>query len=822
MKEGVCVQSGFGTNNWYNNECQRDSYDRCKCSSNKDCLNLFTCQSGSCRDATKQFICERKGGKWGQSDKQCTCPTGWWYDWDGCVQACASNSQTRHTNGRCKCDKQGNKCQSQHGQHCINNQCMVPTKKWLCEKNSGAFNAPIKRKSNLQQKATQYYAYPMKGGSGGLTAGPQITEDQAMASAHYCRENVAKLIGCSSKFVSINPSDGNCMCVNEAKKTTAYKSRPVVKNEGKHLLTYRGSVLECENKCDITSGCNSFARCKSGDCWMKNKDLRSIDTEASTSSTHNLNTRKCKTHYKSEEEDTWEFQTTDKGCACLPGWWLSNEGICYQQCSNNNQQRNEDGECICNKGGHNDKCHSSFECVNNGCVNKKHTVCIEAKLKSFGKLDIAPGFSGPADLCDTCYDYIGPNPQTPGDGKCYGDRKGHHVNGNQNCNNYKNGGNCNAGWYRDVCKRMCNHCQPKKFKACAICDPCRDYIGPDANTPGDGKCFGDRKGHATNGGNHCTGYKNNGWCHGDGGTQKWVRSVCPRTCGLCKSAASASADFDSLAVNLDENGNYEKPCCGDYSQCCSGIVSGGVASQSTTLNNDVNNYGAQKARDGNADSMTHSEDKKHDIDPWWKLKFDSPKKIEYVSMRTRIDCCGERLNGAQVEVLTADNNWVKCGRPVSGAQNGKVYTKDCPKNLRVMEVRITKLGKNVILTLVNVEVGGKPDQNEQTKCKAKRLKNQVSKVCKKAICLEEVELFQHYKFQGWKASFPKGTYDNAAAQKRGMVNDDASSIKVPSGCRAVLWQHNPGGGWRKEIGPGEWGGHQFPDNDVSSIQVYDE
>jgi len=72
---------------------------------------------------------------------------------------------------------------------------MVPTKKWLCEKNSGAFNAPIKRKSNLQQKATQYYAYPMKGGSGGLTAGPQITEDKAMASAHYCRETVAKLIG---------------------------------------------------------------------------------------------------------------------------------------------------------------------------------------------------------------------------------------------------------------------------------------------------------------------------------------------------------------------------------------------------------------------------------------------------------------------------------------------------------------------------------------------------------------------------------------------------------------------------------------------------
>merc|ERR1711865_1336450 len=103
------------------------------------------------------------------------------------------------------------------------------------------------------------------------------------------------------------------------------------------------------------------------------------------------------------------------------------------------------------------------------------------------------------------------------------------------------------------------------------CDTCFDYIGPNPQTPGNGKCNGDRKGHATNGGDHCTGYKNNGWCHGDGGTQKWVQSVCPRTCGVCKSAASALADFDSFAINLDENGNYKKPCCGTYLQCCSSV-----------------------------------------------------------------------------------------------------------------------------------------------------------------------------------------------------------------------------------------------------------
>merc|ERR1712166_862018 len=491
-------------------------------------------------------------------------------------------SQSRYSDGRCKCDGNGNNCMSKHGQHCINQRCVIPTKKWLCEKNSGVFNKPIKRKSNMQQKATKYYAYPMNGGrgggGGGMTAGPKISEDEAMASAPYCLDNVAKLNGCSTKFVSINPANGNCMCINEAKKTT-------------------------------------------GDSYM------------------------------------WEFQTTNHGCTCPAGWWAS-EGICYQTCANNHQQhgvpkhmhlikenveckdvseinlgdkdtlqecsdacqntddckyfsygrsskrcfyekttsrdcspgtyesdtefdfyelsRTGDGRCICNKGGDNDKCDSNFECVYNACVDKKFTVCIEAKLKSdLTSLDVGPGFSGAADLCDTCFDYIGPNPQTPGNGKCNGDRKGHATNGGNHCTGYKNNGWCHGDggtqkWVQSVCKRMCNRCQPKKFKACAICDPCHDTVGPDANTPGDAKCYGDRKGHATNAGNHCTGYKNNGWCH-HGDAQKWVRSVCPRTCGVCKSAASALADFDSFAINLDENGNYKKPCCGTYSQCCSSV-----------------------------------------------------------------------------------------------------------------------------------------------------------------------------------------------------------------------------------------------------------
>tara|TARA_B100000795_G_scaffold8399_1_gene5962 strand:+ start:1534 stop:2577 length:1044 start_codon:yes stop_codon:yes gene_type:complete len=275
------------------------------------------------------------------------------------VQGCSSNEQSRHTTGQCKCggNAPNNKCKAEHGQHCINQKCVVPTKKWLCEKNSGEWNKPIQKTITQQQKATTYFVYPMKGGGGGLTAGPVISKEEAMESAHYCSKNV--------------------------------------------------------------------------------KDIKN-----------------------------------------------------------------------------------------------KH------------------------------------------------------------------------------------------------------------------------------------------------------------------------------------------------------MISGGVASQSKTLNNDIKYLGAQKARDGNRESFTHTPNMDN---PWWKLKFDSPKKIEYVSMRTRIDCCGERLNGAQVTVLTVENTWVKCGSPVSadnkrGNQNGKVFKKECPKNLRVKEVKITRPGKHLILTLINVEVGQKVDKN---KCRAKRLKNQGNNNCKR-------------------------------------------------------------------------------------------
>lgn len=53
-----------------------------------------------------------------------------------------------------------------------------------------------------------------------------------------------------------------------------------------------------------------------------------------------------------------------------------------------------------------------------------------------------------------------------------------------------------------------------------------------------------------------------------------------------------------------------------------------------------------------------------------------------------------------------------------------------------------------------------------------------------------VSAYQHCDFGGWKASLDVGSYNLAALQARGFVNDDASSLQVASGYEAVLYKDN--------------------------------
>ena len=131
-------------------------------------------------------------------------------------------------------------------------------------------------------------------------------------------------------------------------------------------------------------------------------------------------------------------------------------------------------------------------------------------------------------------------------------------------------------------------------------------------------------------------------------------------------------------------------------------AAGGTASQSTTHNP---LYLANKARDGSTDSFTHTAD--GDTNPWWKLTFSSPQNINSVKITNRAECCGSRLNGAQVQIYTTNNQWKNCGSVISGASDGDTHSRDCTglnQNEPVTVVKISIPGSGQILSLAEVVV----------------------------------------------------------------------------------------------------------------------
>lgn len=94
-----------------------------------------------------------------------------------------------------------------------------------------------------------------------------------------------------------------------------------------------------------------------------------------------------------------------------------------------------------------------------------------------------------------------------------------------------------------------------------------------------------------------------------------------------------------------------------------------------------------------------------------------------------------------------------------------------------------------------------------------------------AQCTGDVVAYQH-NFDGWAASFARGKYTLAQAKKKGFVNDDMSSLKVPKGCVATVWQHGGFTGWHVTFPEGEYSLSEakkmgFKNDDASSIVVND-
>lgn len=95
---------------------------------------------------------------------------------------------------------------------------------------------------------------------------------------------------------------------------------------------------------------------------------------------------------------------------------------------------------------------------------------------------------------------------------------------------------------------------------------------------------------------------------------------------------------------------------------------------------------------------------------------------------------------------------------------------------------------------------------------------------RKPKCTGHVEVWQH-NFSGWRARFRRGSYTLSQAKKHGFRNDDASSVVVPNGCKADLYEHSRFNGWRVRVGPGRYSlsalrKKGFKNDRMSSIKVH--
>jgi len=101
--------------------------------------------------------------------------------------------------------------------------------------------------------------------------------------------------------------------------------------------------------------------------------------------------------------------------------------------------------------------------------------------------------------------------------------------------------------------------------------------------------------------------------------------------------------------------------------------------------------------------------------------------------------------------------------------------------------------------------------------------NKIGVAAAPSQCTGEVSLYQHGGFNGKEVKFGKGNYNHGAMTRKGQKNDDVSSLKVPNGCRAILYQHNFDG-YGIEFGPGNYNHGAMTqrgvrNDDVSSLKV---
>jgi len=133
------------------------------------------------------------------------------------------------------------------------------------------------------------------------------------------------------------------------------------------------------------------------------------------------------------------------------------------------------------------------------------------------------------------------------------------------------------------------------------------------------------------------------------------------------------------------------------------------------------------------------------------------------------------------------------------------------------------------------EVEKQPDRNERHAApmteekKPDRNERHAAPMTQEATstCTSEVSVYEYGDFTGWEGKFPVGEFHFSKYLAKGAKNDEASSVKVPPGCKAIIFEHGDYGGWSAVLPPGEYplevleaaGGKN---DDISSMKVVEE
>ncbi|KAM8966354.1 fucolectin-5-like [Pelodytes ibericus] len=143
------------------------------------------------------------------------------------------------------------------------------------------------------------------------------------------------------------------------------------------------------------------------------------------------------------------------------------------------------------------------------------------------------------------------------------------------------------------------------------------------------------------------------------------------------------------------------------------LARSGEASQSST--HEVGK--AINAIDGNPETSykkrtcTHT---RNDYAPWWRLNLREIKKIGSVVIVNREDCCGNRLQGAQIRV----GNSPDINNPVCGTINDVSQSRItvCCNGMEGQYITVSIPGRREYLTLCEVEVYQHVAQEQISAC----------------------------------------------------------------------------------------------------------